>query len=48
MMSIAFIRVISLNIFVMSSDVRHLVGGFVFISMVDLLMYFSISFDSVW
>ena len=34
---------ISLNIFCMSNDTRHLVGGFVLVSSCVLVMYLSIS-----
>ena len=34
--------------FDMSNDIRHLVGGFISISCSFLLMYFSISYVTVW
>ena len=47
-MSMARSRDISLNMFLMSSEIKHRVGGLVFKSVSDLVMYLSTSADMVW
>ena len=47
MISVAFWRETLLNIFGISSDIKHLVGGLFLISGSVLFMYFSISLERV-